>query len=93
MFFDKAPAPGGMIPRAPTQDSVEKVAAVPKARGYRTADNYLSTYRVTSERNGYELTLPIIRSCTDGITSCERGLGPSVRSMALPMHRFKEFPG
>ena len=65
-----------MNPWPPPQDSVEKVAAVLKAGGYRTTDNDLSTYRVTAERNGYEVTRPILRSFTDGITSCERGLDP-----------------
>ena len=82
----------GLAPLPPTVPAILAVGAALKAGRYRAASAYLSCYRVTSERAGFELSAPMRRAFTDAARSCARGLGGPTRALALPLARLAELP-
>ena len=65
-----------------TVEQVERVDAALKRGNYASADAYLSQYRLSSERRGFEITGPFVRAFKDAGRACKRGIGPGVKSMA-----------
>ena len=82
----------GQTPYPPTVVKITRVGAVLKEGHYRSASSYLGQYRADAERDGHEITGPMTRAIKDMTTSCERGLGPGVQSMGLPMARLTGLP-
>ena len=76
-----------------TVEKVERVGAALKRGNYASADAYLSQYRVSSERRGYDITGPLARAFKDADRACKRGIGAGVKSMGFPFDRLKELPG
>ena len=75
-FLRRALAQWEQEPFPPSVEKIERVAAVLKQGGYRSASSYLGQYRADSERDGHEVTDPMRRAFTYMTTSCERGQGP-----------------
>ena len=92
-FLAKALRPWQQTPWPITIKKIERIGSALKKGGYRSADSYLSQYRVSAERRGYEITGPLRRAFKDADRTCMRGIGPGVKSLGLPMHRLQELPG
>ena len=92
LFIVKALRAWKQRPFPPTVGKIEKVAATLRYGKYRSATSYLGQYRADSERAGYSLSGPLYRSFKDMGRACNRGLGPPVRSKALPMDRLGDLP-
>ena len=91
-FLRKALDQWEQTPFPPTIEKIVRVAAVLKYGKYRSASSYLGQYRADAEREGHEITGPMRRMLTDMSTSCERGQGPGIKAMGLPMNRLTELP-
>ena len=74
-------------PIPPTVRSVAILGASLKWCGYRSAEAYLSTYRVASKRLGFEITPELEVAFADAIRSSTRGIGGPTRARGLPFER------
>ena len=92
-FLNKALRRWKQKPWPITVEKVERVGAALKRGNYPSADAYLSQYRVSSERRGFDITGPLARAFKDADRACKRGIGPGVKGLGLPMSRLKELPG
>ena len=77
-----------MLP--PSASSLRALGATLKKGGYRSAESYLSLYKVTCERNGFVFGPDLLRVHKDCIRSCTRGLGGPTKALALPFDRLGE---
>ena len=89
---EKALTQWNQEPYPTSVEKLERLAAAPKAGGYRSASSYIGQYRADAERQGHEMSGPMLRTIKDMNRSCDRGIGPAVKSMALPMSRLAELP-
>ena len=62
-------------------------------RGYRSAASYLWLYKGEAQHRGHSWLDTHHHSLKDAIRSCERGMGPPTRAMALPFVRLGLLPG
>ena len=77
----------------PTVDSLLALSASLKRGKYRSAYNYLYTYKAEGQRQGHHWPQQMDRLLKDCIRSCERGLGAPTRAAPLPLERLAELPG
>jgi len=73
----------GMQPHPVTLVTVVRLAAALKAGRYRSAPSVLSQLKVDALRLGQDLSLPILKSLSDGSRACRRGMGPPRGALAL----------
>ena len=83
----------GLHPLPPTQQHVLALGATLKKGGYRSPEQYLSTYKVWAERQGFAFDAPTLRALADAKRSATRGIGGSIKTMGLPLHLLGELPG
>ena len=76
----------------PTIASFKAIAATLKLGGYKSAQVYLTVYRVEAERRGYASSPLLARSLKDWKRSCSRGLGGPVRPRPLPLESLGALP-
>ena len=87
-----AVAKWGLVPLPPSREVLLALGAALKAGGYRSADTYISLWRVSCERAGHVLGPDLERLVKDITRSCKRGLGAPVKPLGLPLERFHELP-
>ena len=80
-------------PLPPTQKHVLALGATLKKGGYKSPEQYLSTYKVWAERQGFEFDAPTLRALADAKRSATRGIGGAIKTMGLPLHQLGELPG
>ena len=88
-----AVAKWGLVPLPPSKEVLLALGAALKAGGYRSADTYLSLWKVSCERAGHALGTDLERLLKDITRSCKRGIGAPVKPLGLPLERFRELPG
>ena len=76
----------------PTTASFKAIAATLKMGNYKSAQVYLTVYRVEAERRGFAVTSLLARSLKDWKRSCSRGLGGPVRPRPLPLDALGSLP-
>ena len=81
------------VPFPLTADKVLHLGAGLRAGGYRSAANYMSTYKIAAERRGDHIGPQVSRAFVDAARACQRGLGPPLRALALPFFELEGLPG
>ena len=74
----------------PTAPKVMQLCAGLRSVGYRSAEAYVSAYRVFAERSGFTFGPSEARAARDGLRACSRGIGPPVKALSLPFDRLGE---
>ena len=83
----------GMELLPPSLDKILALGATLKRGHYRSAANYISTYKVFCQRSNFGFDVAMERAVRDAVRSFERGMGAAKQSLPLPMDRFDELPG
>ena len=86
----KALAKWHLTPFPPTREKIIALGAALKAGRYASAENYLSHYRVSCEREDSGYGAALQRLHLDVVRSCRRGLGAPCRALGLPLLRLGE---
>ena len=82
----------GLEPYPPTADTLLALSASLKKGAYRSAGNYLHSYKVEAERLGHGWDGQLQRLLKDCTRSCARGLGAPARAAPLPLDRLASLP-
>ena len=91
--IEKALAGWGLKMWPPTVDSLLALSASLKRGKYRSAYNYLYSYKAEAQRQGHQWPQQLDRLLKDCIRSCERGLGAPTKAAPLPLEKLKYLPG
>ena len=83
----------GLRPFPPRVDSVLALGAALRAGGYRSAQTYLSLYRTTAVRNGYDIDPAVAQAIRDMSRACARGLGGPIKARPLQLDLLHLLPG
>ena len=83
----------GVEPFPPTVEKIAFLGAGLKAGGYRSAPGYMSLYRTSAARAGFQAGPEQAVAYRDAARACTRGLGAPVKAMALPLLRLSELSG
>ena len=86
----KALGKWSLDPMPPSREKLLFLGAALKMGRYSTADQYLSHYKLRSEREGFAFGPALHRTFLDVVRSCKRGVGGPVQALALPLMRLGE---